>query len=85
MFDLVMPGTCNFVANGLVAHNSGELEQVADLVVFIYREDYYNPETDKKNIAEIIIAKHRNGPIGTVELFFHKEFSKFANLERRRA
>ena len=85
VFDLVMPGTCNFVANGLVAHNSGELEQVADLVVFIYREDYYNPETDKKNIAEIIIAKHRNGPIGTVELFFHKEFSKFANLERRRA
>ncbi|MGH2436959.1 MAG: DnaB-like helicase C-terminal domain-containing protein, partial [bacterium] len=45
----------------------------------------YNPETEKKNIAEIIIAKHRNGPIGTVELFFHKEFSKFANLERRRA
>jgi len=63
---------------------SGELEQVADLVVFIYREDYYNPETEKKNIAEIIIAKHRNGPIGTIELFFHKEFSKFANLERRR-
>ncbi|MGH9427494.1 MAG: DnaB-like helicase C-terminal domain-containing protein, partial [Terriglobia bacterium] len=84
VFDLVMPGTHNFIANGLVAHNSGELEQVADLVVFIYREDYYNPETEKKNIAEIIIAKHRNGPIGTIELFFHKEFSKFANLERRR-
>ena len=84
VFDLVMPGTHNFIANGLVVHNSGELEQVADLVVFIYREDYYNPETEKKNIAEIIIAKHRNGPIGTIELFFHKEFSKFANLERRR-
>ncbi|MBI2972464.1 MAG: replicative DNA helicase [Armatimonadetes bacterium] len=84
VFDLVMPGTHNFIANGLVAHNSGELEQVADLVVFIYREDYYNPETEKKNIAEIIIAKHRNGPIGLVELFFHKEHSKFANLERRR-
>jgi len=80
-----MPGTHNFVANGLVVHNSGELEQVADLVLFIYREDYYNPETEKKNIAEIMIAKHRNGPIGTVELFFHREHSRFANLERRRA
>ncbi len=70
----------------LLSHlrESGELEQVADLVVFIYREDYYNPETEKKNLAEIIIAKHRNGPIGMVELFFHKEHSRFANLERRR-
>lgn len=85
VFDLVMPGTHNFVANGLVVHNSGELEQVADLVVFIYREDYYNPETEKKNIAEIIIAKHRNGPIGQIDMFFHKEHSRFANLERRRA
>jgi len=84
VFDLVMPGTHNFLANGLVVHNSGELEQVSDLVVFIYREDYYNPETEKKNIAEIIIAKHRNGPIGQVEMFFHKEHSRFANLERRR-
>jgi len=64
---------------------SGELEQVADLVLFIYRDDYYNVETEKKNIAEIIIAKHRNGPIGLVELFFHKEHSKFGNLEKRRA
>jgi replicative DNA helicase len=63
---------------------SGELEQVSDLVVFIYRDDYYNAETDKKNIAEIIIAKHRNGPIGTIELFFHREHSKFANLARAR-
>src|SRR5437899_8617300 len=63
---------------------SGELEQVADLVLFIYREDYYNPETEKKNIAEIIIAKHRNGPVGTIELFFNREHSRFANLERRR-
>ncbi|HEU5298068.1 MAG TPA: replicative DNA helicase [bacterium] len=70
----------------LLSHlrESGELEQVADLVLFIYRDDYYNAETEKKNIAEIIIAKHRNGPIGQVDLFFHKEFSKFANLERRR-
>jgi replicative DNA helicase len=84
VFDLSMPKTHNFIANGIAVHNSGELEQVADLVVFIYREDYYNPETDKKNVAEIHIAKHRNGPIGNVELFFHKEYSKFGNLERRR-
>jgi replicative DNA helicase len=85
VFDLVMPGTHNFVANGLVCHNSGELEQVSDLVIFIYRDDYYNAETEKKNIAEIIIAKHRNGPIGNIELFFHREHSKFANLARSRA
>jgi replicative DNA helicase len=84
VLDLMMPGTHNFVANGLVVHNSGELEQVADLVLFIYREDYYNPETEKKNIAELIIAKHRNGPVGTVELFFQREHSRFGNLEKRR-
>jgi len=85
VFDLVMPGTHNFIGDGIACHNSGELEQVADLVLFIYREDYYNPETEKKNIAELIIAKHRNGPIGMVELFFHKEHSRFGNLEKRRA
>ncbi len=63
---------------------SGELEQVADLVLFIYREDYYNEQTEKKNIAEIHIAKHRNGPTGTVELYFNKEHSRFMGLDRRR-
>ena len=85
VFDLVMPGTHTFIASGITCHNSGELEQVSDLVIFIYREDYYNAETEKKNIAEIIIAKHRNGPIGTIELFFHREHGKFANLARSRA
>jgi replicative DNA helicase len=63
---------------------SGELEQVADLVLFIYREDYYNENTEKKNIAEIILSKHRNGPTGTVELYFDKEHSRFVGLDRRR-
>ena len=49
---------------------SGSLEQDADLVCFLYREDYYEPETEKKNITEFIIAKHRNGPLGTVEFLF---------------
>ncbi|ADG83801.1 replicative DNA helicase [Thermincola potens] len=64
---------------------SGSLEQDADLVMFIYRDDYYNPESEKKGISELIIAKQRNGPVGTVELGFLKEFTKFVNLERHRA
>ena len=63
---------------------SGSLEQDADLVAFLYREDYYNPETDKKNITELIIAKQRNGPVGTIDLLFQKEFSKFVGLEKFR-
>lgn len=61
---------------------SGSLEQDADMVAFLYREDYYNPESDKKNITELIIAKQRNGPVGTIELLFQKEFSKFVSLAR---
>ena len=62
---------------------SGALEQDADMVMFLYREEYYNPETEKKAIAEVIIAKYRHGPVGTVELAFLKEFTKFADIERR--
>lgn len=63
---------------------SGAIEQDADLVMFLYREDYYNPETEKKNIAEIIIAKHRNGSTGVVEVAWLGQYTKFANLERHR-
>ena len=61
---------------------SGAIEQDADLVMFIYRDDYYNEDSDKKGIAEIIIAKQRNGPIGTVELSWQPQLTKFANLAR---
>jgi replicative DNA helicase len=61
---------------------SGSLEQDADIVMFLYREDYYDPDTENKNITDVIIAKHRNGPIDTIQLFFQKEFTKFANLSR---
>lgn len=61
---------------------SGSLEQDADIVMFLYREDYYNAETENKNITDVIVAKHRNGPVDTVQLFFHKEFTKFADLLR---
>ena len=60
---------------------SGAIEQDADVVMFLYRDDYYHPDTDKKGISEIIIAKQRNGPIGTVELAWLPEYTKFANLE----
>ena len=62
---------------------SGEIEQTADLVMFIHREDYYNPQSERGNIAEIIIAKQRNGPIGTVELVFRKDVTKFCSKETR--
>lgn len=62
---------------------SGSIEQDADIVAFLYRDDYYDKESENKNIIEIIIAKQRNGPVGTVQLAFAKEYSKFVNLERR--
>jgi replicative DNA helicase len=61
---------------------SGAIEQDADLVMFIYRDDYYNEDSEKKGIAEIIIAKQRNGPIGTVELSWQPSLTRFANLAR---
>lgn len=63
---------------------SGAIEQDADVVMFIYRDDYYNHDTDKKGVSEIIVAKQRNGPVGTVELAWLPEYTKFANLERPR-
>jgi len=64
---------------------SGALEQDADIVSFLYREGYYNPESENKDIAEVIIAKHRNGPVGSVPLFFRGEFTLFQNLDKNHA
>jgi replicative DNA helicase len=61
---------------------SGAIEQDADIVAFLYRDDYYDKESEKKNVIEIIIAKQRNGPVGTVELVFLKNFNKFVSLDR---
>ena len=60
---------------------SGSIEQDADIVAFLYREDYYNPETDRQHILDLIIAKHRNGPTGRIELYFHPEKLKFISLD----
>ncbi|HMS31477.1 MAG TPA: replicative DNA helicase [Candidatus Saccharibacteria bacterium] len=62
---------------------SGSIEQDADIVAFLYREDYYNPETDRQHIADLILAKHRNGPTGRIELYFHPEKLKFLSLDKR--
>ena len=81
VFDATVVGTHNFVANGIVAHNS--IEQDSDVVMFVYRHEYYHPEDqDKKGIAEIIVAKHRAGSTGPVEMTFQPEFTRFANLGR---
>lgn len=62
---------------------SGSIEQDADVVAFLYREDYYNPETDRKNIIDIFIKKHRNGPTGAVELYFDRQKQKFTSIDSR--
>jgi replicative DNA helicase len=64
---------------------SGSIEQDADVVAFIYREEYYNPDTDRKSVTDILIKKHRNGPTGGVELFFDKEKQRFRSLDTKHA
>ncbi|MGH7921690.1 MAG: replicative DNA helicase [Candidatus Dormibacteraceae bacterium] len=84
VFDATVEDTHNFVADGVVAHNS--IEQDADLVMFLYRDDYYNREkSEKPGIAEILIAKHRNGPTGTIDLRFVRELTRFESIDKRHA
>jgi replicative DNA helicase len=79
-FDATVEDTHNFVAQGIVAHNS--LEQDADVVMFIYRDEVYNPESAERGTAEIIVAKHRNGPTGVASLAFVNTYARFANMAR---
>ncbi len=79
VYDLTVEDHHNFVANNIIVHNS--IEQDADVVMFIYRDDVYNPESERKNIADIIVAKHRNGPVGEVSLFFQASQTRFRDLE----
>lgn len=62
---------------------SGSIEQDADIVMFIYREDYYNPETDRQHVTDLILSKHRNGPTGRIELYFHPERLRFMSLDKQ--
>lgn len=82
VYDLTVPQHHNFVAGNLIVHNS--IEQDADVVLFIYREDYYIEDTDRQNIADVIVAKHRHGSTGTVSLYFRKELTQFRDLEVQR-
>jgi replicative DNA helicase len=78
VYDLTVDGLHNFVAEDMSVHNS--IEQDADLVMFIYRDEYYNEESDQQGLAEVILAKHRNGPTDAVKLSFLKRYAKFADL-----
>ncbi len=81
VFDLSVPGPACWLADGIVTHNSGAIEQDADVIMFIYRDDYYNREDSKvPGTAEIIIAKQRNGPVGNIHLAFIKQNTRFDNL-----
>jgi len=79
VYDLTVDRLHNFVAGDIIVHNS--IEQDADIVMFIYRDDVYNPESERKNIADIIVAKHRNGPVGEVSLYFQASHTRFRDLE----
>ena len=83
VYDLTVDGLHNFVAADVIAHNS--IEQDADIVMFIYRDEVYNPDSDRKNIADIIVAKHRNGPIGQVSLYFMAAQTLYRDLDLRTA
>jgi replicative DNA helicase len=83
VYDLTVPGPSSWLADGIVSHNSGAIEQDADIVMFIYREEEYKPSDENRGLAEIIIGKQRNGPTGSRKLAFIKEFTRFENLEWR--
>ena len=78
VYDLTVSGLHNFVANDIIVHNS--IEQDADLIIMLYRDEYYNPDSVDRGLAEVIITKHRNGPVGTVKLLFEPQFTRFRNL-----
>jgi replicative DNA helicase len=82
VYDLTVSDNHNFVAGNIIVHNS--IEQDADVVLFIYRDDYYDEDSERQNIADVIVAKHRHGSTGSVSLYFRKELTQFRDLEMQR-
>ena len=78
VYDLTVDAAHNFVADCMIAHNS--IEQDADVVCFIYREEIYNQSEENRGVAELIVSKQRNGPTGVVQMAFLKEFTRFENM-----
>ena len=79
VYDLTVPGPANWLADGVATHNSGSLEQDADMILLIYRDEVYDKNTTKKGMAEIDLAKHRNGETGTFLLTFQGQYTRFVN------
>jgi replicative DNA helicase len=82
VYDLTVPGPASWLADGIVSHNSGALEQDADVILFLYRQSQYKEDLppDERNIAEVIIGKQRNGPVGTVKVVFLPQYARFENV-----
>jgi replicative DNA helicase len=82
VFDLTVPGLSSWLADSVVSHNSGALEQDSDVVMFIHREDMYSDDPSVKGIADCVVAKHRNGPIDKVRLTFLSHLTQFKDYAR---
>ena len=82
VYDLTVPGPASWLADGIVSHNSGALEQDADVILFLYRQSQYKEDLppDERNIAQVIIGKQRNGPVGTVKVVFLPQYARFENV-----
>ncbi|MEK7714750.1 MAG: DnaB-like helicase C-terminal domain-containing protein, partial [candidate division NC10 bacterium] len=82
VFDLTVPGPGCWLADGVVSHNSGALEQDADVILFLYRQSQYKEDLppEEANVAEVIIGKQRNGPVGTVRVVFLPQYARFENV-----
>jgi replicative DNA helicase len=82
VYDAFVPGTHSFLAGELVSHNSGAIEQDADMVVLLHREDFYEKESPRAGEADLIVAKNRNGPTRTVTVAFQGHYSRFVDMQR---